>query len=63
MFEYEYLIRRDDKSYIGWEFKHNLYYDRSLLDMLNYVGSRGFELVAKENDFTYILKRRIDHKF
>jgi hypothetical protein len=62
-FEYAYLLHR---MYYKWDLDQNghtillnQFNDRNLVSVLNYLGAKGWELVLKENDTTYVLKRQI----
>lgn len=63
MFRYEYLIRVEDRIGFQWEFQYSKikeYNDKGLLFVLNDLSSKGWELVTKENDKTYIVKQKIE---
>lgn len=57
MIEYEYLIRKHDRVSESWEFKDKIYRDYSFLEIVKYVGTWGWELVLKDSQDVYILKR------
>lgn len=60
-FEYIMLVRRPDQygvKYFIDEAPLPSYNDISLTRTLNILGEQGWELAAKENENSYILKRR-----
>ena len=62
LFEYKYLYRQVDQA--GWQWEFGGQYDeqdtdKTLLEVLNRLGSVGWELVIKESEETYILKRSV----
>jgi hypothetical protein len=62
-FEYMTLVKREDsygvKYFLSEETHLPSFNDISLVRVLNILGDDGWELSIKENETTYILKRRV----